>query len=745
MWRLLILLLVLSSFIQAQNVGINATGNAPNSSAMLDIESADKGLLIPRVSLTDIADVVTIPTPALSLLVYNTNAAITGGSGLGYYYFDGTNWIKLIDGSTANTNWSIIGNAATVDGTNFIGTTDDVPFTIRVNNVQAGRITNTPTNQTALGYEAGVENRGTNNTAIGYKALHFNGGSRNTALGSLALYYNRNPGLSASYPSDNTALGYAALYNNTSGIYNTAIGSNALYSNTTGDNNTANGWKALYSNTTGDNNTAFGLQALANNTSGTTNTAIGLNSLLSNNIGNANTAIGFQALLSNSTGINNVATGYEALKYNTTGLYNTATGSEALYSNTTGLYNTATGYAALYNNTTGIYNTAIGSEALYNNITANNNTAVGHEALYSNTTGYDNTATGLGALRYNTTGNYNTASGWKALYINSTGNYNTAIGMNSLLSNNTGNANTAIGFQALMSNFAGLNNVATGYEALKYNNSGSANNAYGHRALYQCGGTGNGGYGEEANPTTLSGWNNIGIGYHTLGAIDASGLRILGNQIGYDNIALGLVAGDRIGSNCNQSAFIGPFTNVITNNTDVSNSTALGNGALVFQNNMMRLGNSAVTRIETQVGLTVVSDGRYKFNVTEEVKGLAFIKKLRPVIYQYNTQLMDKEWMKSEFDTMVKHNPQLLKDYEIASNIRYSGFIAQEVEQAAKESNYDFNGVSKPENTDGHYGLNYSEFVVPIVKSVQEIQVIIDEQKQRIDKLESLVKELLKK
>ena len=112
MWRLLILLLLLSSSIQAQNVGINTTGNAPNSSAMLDVESADKGLLIPRVSLTDIADVVTIPTPALSLLVYNTNAAITGGSGLGYYYFDGTNWIKLIDGSTANTNWSIIGNAA---------------------------------------------------------------------------------------------------------------------------------------------------------------------------------------------------------------------------------------------------------------------------------------------------------------------------------------------------------------------------------------------------------------------------------------------------------------------------------------------------------------------------------------------------------------------------------------------------------------------------------------------------------
>jgi dynactin complex subunit len=136
---------------------------------------------------------------------------------------------------------------------------------------------------------------------------------------------------------------------------------------------------------------------------------------------------------------------------------------------------------------------------------------------------------------------------------------------------------------------------------------------------------------------------------------------------------------------------------------------------------MMRLGNSAVTRIETQVGLTVVSDGRYKYNVKEEVKGLDFIKKLRPVIYQYDTEKMDREWMKTEFDTMAKHNPQLLKDYQKASQIRYSGFIAQEVEQAAQSINYQFSGISKPENTDGHYGLDYASFVVPIVKAVQEL------------------------
>ncbi|MCA6381828.1 MAG: hypothetical protein IM594_14290 [Cytophagales bacterium] len=38
------------------------------------------------------------------------------------------------------SGWGLTGNAGTVDGTNFIGTTDDIPFSIRVNNQQAMRI-----------------------------------------------------------------------------------------------------------------------------------------------------------------------------------------------------------------------------------------------------------------------------------------------------------------------------------------------------------------------------------------------------------------------------------------------------------------------------------------------------------------------------------------------------------------------------------------------------------------------------
>ena len=97
--------------IKAQNIGINPTGATPNSSAMLDVSATDKGMLIPRVSLTSTSDVTTIVNPATSLLVYNTNAGMSNGS-VGFYYWNGTGWVKLNDGnaSTSNGLWTANGN-----------------------------------------------------------------------------------------------------------------------------------------------------------------------------------------------------------------------------------------------------------------------------------------------------------------------------------------------------------------------------------------------------------------------------------------------------------------------------------------------------------------------------------------------------------------------------------------------------------------------------------------------------------
>lgn len=92
--------------IYGQNVAINTTGNIPDESAMLDIVSSSKGLLLPRVSLVSTTDGVTVPNPATSVIVYNTNESITGtdADGVGYYYNAGTpaspNWVKLVGQGT---------------------------------------------------------------------------------------------------------------------------------------------------------------------------------------------------------------------------------------------------------------------------------------------------------------------------------------------------------------------------------------------------------------------------------------------------------------------------------------------------------------------------------------------------------------------------------------------------------------------------------------------------------------------
>jgi len=93
----------------AQNVGINSTGAAPDNSSVLDIaaDGATKGgLLIPRVSLTSTTDVTTIASPANSLMVYNTNAAMLNGNGAGFYYY-----------STSAVKWIYVDAASNGPGT----------------------------------------------------------------------------------------------------------------------------------------------------------------------------------------------------------------------------------------------------------------------------------------------------------------------------------------------------------------------------------------------------------------------------------------------------------------------------------------------------------------------------------------------------------------------------------------------------------------------------------------------------
>ena len=89
-------MLFASVTLNAQNVGINTTGAAPDGGSLLDISSANKGLLIPRVNIANLTTIAPITGSATtSMLVYNTNAT----TGLGYYYWDGGDWVRFTTGS----------------------------------------------------------------------------------------------------------------------------------------------------------------------------------------------------------------------------------------------------------------------------------------------------------------------------------------------------------------------------------------------------------------------------------------------------------------------------------------------------------------------------------------------------------------------------------------------------------------------------------------------------------------------
>ena len=97
---LFFLIICLPSF--SQNVGINATGTAPNANAGLDVDFTNKGVLIPRVALTNTASFAPLSAHVPGMIVYNT--ATIGDVRPGFYYDNGFSWIAGFPTGTATGN-----------------------------------------------------------------------------------------------------------------------------------------------------------------------------------------------------------------------------------------------------------------------------------------------------------------------------------------------------------------------------------------------------------------------------------------------------------------------------------------------------------------------------------------------------------------------------------------------------------------------------------------------------------------
>ncbi len=265
--------------------------------------------------------------------------------------------------------------------------------------------------------------------------------------------------------------------------------------------------------------------------------------------------------------------------------------------------------------------------------------------------------------------------------------------------------NTIIGVDAFQENvFPGSNNSAFGYRALNLNHIAYGNTAIGALALQYASKTNdqNTAVGARAmTHGTLRSYSsgNTAVGANAMDAVD----------VGSGNTALG--------------AYSGPIEN-----TFMWNSTAVGYSAKTTADNQVRIGNPHITSIGGQVSWSTLSDGRFKTDLREDVSGLEFINGLRPVSYTVDKTSVQRflgvpdSVGQSRFG--AKEQP-----------VRQTGFVAQEVEKLVKKSGYVFNGVDVPKNEKDPYTIRYAEFVVPLVKAVQEMSAKLDEQQQQITEL----------
>jgi hypothetical protein len=135
------------------------------------------------------------------------------------------------------------------------------------------------------------------------------------------------------------------------------------------------------------------------------------------------------------------------------------------------------------------------------------------------------------------------------------------------------------------------------------------------------------------------------------------------------------------------------------------------------------------------------SDERIKDNIRDNVPGLSFISQLRPVTYNLNIHKQNALTAVSRGAASKNSTADVDFDgkYDIEKKTM-TGFPAQDVEAAAKKAGYNFSGATPPSNGQQLYSLRYEEFVVPLVKAVQEQQTIIEKPQQEIKALKLKMK-----
>jgi len=277
---LLIAALILNCMPAFGQVAITDTNSSPDSSAMLDIQSSDKGVLIPRMTAEQR---INISNPATGLLVFDTDS-------LGFWYYNGAGWQDLsADNKIADAD-------------------NDTKITVEQN-----------PDEDAIRFEVG----GASFAKMDGKTLHLSAPGSSVFIGEDAglndlgsdhhhnTFVGHQSGTSNSSGNSNTFLGYGTGRNSTSAFGNTFIGADAGSQMISGSGNIFVGFASGDSTTLGIGNTFVGTASGRSNSLGDDNVYIGSVSGYYNGTGYQNVMIGTRSGLL-SSGSRNVFIGNES-------------------------------------------------------------------------------------------------------------------------------------------------------------------------------------------------------------------------------------------------------------------------------------------------------------------------------------------------------------------------------------------------------------------------------------------------
>jgi hypothetical protein len=478
-------LLLLQVTVAAQNIAItDSTSYSAKSSAMLDVQSSSKGMLVPRMSTSQR---LSISNPEEGLLVYDVNYQT-------FFHYEQDEWLSLNPVSSSSDPDRALFHVTNSDGDTVFAVYNDgveiiVPETAKggVGGFAiSGRSANKGTKQDIMKVTPDstriIVKEQSLKGSVGGFAVSGRSASKSavqniftTNLDSTRIYVNEQAkgqvggfaisGRSATKSTvnrfmdltpENYLIGHESGSNITTAQYNSFIGYQAGKNTTSGGNNIFLGYQSGFNNTSGNNNTFLGNQAGYGNTEGFYNVYLGYRAGYKSGYRTSgsftyhnyrNVFLGPFAG-ENSEGVSSsVFIGYDAGRFVVSGLRNTFVGGEAGENLTDDSDNSFFGNSAGKNLKNGNGNSIFGSRAAFFDTLSYRNSYFGESVAEDLISGNSNSFFGAWSGKEKTSGQNNSFLGFRAGENNAAGSNNVFLGSYSG-QNNAGSGNVFIGYDA---------------------------------------------------------------------------------------------------------------------------------------------------------------------------------------------------------------------------------------------------------------------------------------------------------